>query len=65
LPRILCREPPGQVLGAVGRLMGSTLAGRQSEVREALVSFKYIATTAVIALLVVVGYNHYESAKKA
>jgi hypothetical protein len=28
-------------------------------------SVKYLATTAVIALLVVVGYNHYESTKKA
>lgn len=28
-------------------------------------SLKYIATTAVIALAVVLGYQHYESTKKA
>jgi len=27
-------------------------------------SMKYLATTAVIALLVVVGYSHYEASKK-
>jgi hypothetical protein len=27
-------------------------------------SLKYLASTAVIALLVVVGYNHYESTRK-
>jgi hypothetical protein len=29
------------------------------------VSLKYIASTAVIALLVVLGYQHYESTRKA
>lgn len=28
-------------------------------------SLKFVATVAVISLLVVVGYNHYESTKKA
>jgi hypothetical protein len=28
-------------------------------------SLKYVATTAVIALLVVLGYQHYETQKKA